>query len=67
VQWTDLAAEWHGHGPSAHPTRANLVIWKGDSGLALHDLASGRDQAVSGDFRDHAPAISPDGSQIAVS
>jgi hypothetical protein len=56
-----------GYGPSAHPTQANLVIYKGDSDLALHDVDAGRDQAVTGDFRDHTPAISPDGSQITVS
>jgi Tol biopolymer transport system component len=67
MQVTDLATERHSYGPSAHPSQANLVIYRGDNGLAVHDLDTGRDRPLTGDSRDHTPVISPDGSRIAVS
>ena len=67
MQLTDLSTERHSYGPTAHPGQANLVIYRGDNGLAWHDLDTNQDRPLTGDFRDHTPVISPDGSQIAVS
>ncbi len=67
MQLTDLATERHSYGPTAHPSQANLVIYRGDNGLAWHDLDTDQDRPLTGDSRDHTPVISPDGSQIAVS
>jgi Tol biopolymer transport system component len=63
----DLPTERHSYGPTGHPNQANLVIYRGNQGLALHDLDTGTDQVITADSRDHTPIISPDGSKIAVS
>lgn len=63
----DVPTERHSYGPTGHPTQANLVAYKGQHGIALHNLETGTDQPVTQDFRDHTPVISPDGSQVAVS
>jgi Tol biopolymer transport system component len=63
----DLGAERHSYGPSAHPTQANLVIYRGDRGLALQNLDTGAEQVITADGRDHSPVLSPDGGKIAVS
>ncbi len=67
VQQADLATERHAYGPSGHPTQPNQFIYRGDNGLALHNLNSQTDQPITSDFRDHTPVISPDGSRIVVS
>jgi hypothetical protein len=67
AQIADMYTERHAYGPSAHPTQANLVIYRGDNGLALHTLDANTEQPLTNDFRDHTPVISPDGSKIAVS
>jgi hypothetical protein len=66
-QLTDLGTERHSYGPSGHPTQPDQVIYKGQVGLALHDLQTGLEQPITRDFRDHTPVISPDGQWIAVS
>ncbi len=67
AQVTDMYTERHAYGPSGHPTQANLVIYRGDNGLAMHTLDANTEQPLTSDFRDHTPMISPDGSKIAVS
>lgn len=66
-QLRDLPTEQHSYGPSAHPQQSGLLIYRGDQGLALHNLEAGFDQVLTRDGRDHSPVISPDGSQIVVS
>ncbi len=66
-QLTDLATEMHSYGPTGHPTEAQQLIYRGDNGVALHNLAAQTDQPITGDARDHTPVVSPDGSKIAVS
>ncbi len=63
-QFTDLLTERHSYGPSGHPSRANEVIYKGNRGLAIHDIDLQTGRPVSDDPRDHTPVISPDGSRI---
>ncbi len=62
-----LYTEKHSYGPTAHPTDANLVAYKGIQGIAINNMETNTDQSVTTDFRDHTPIISPDGSQVAVS
>lgn len=64
---TPLPTERHSYGPTAHPTQPHLVAYKGQRGIALHNLETGLDQPISSDHRDHTPVISPDGSRVAVS
>jgi len=64
---TDLYTERHSYGPTAHPTDANEVIYKTQTGLALQNVATNQNQPVGNDHRDHTPVISPDGSRVAVS
>ncbi len=66
-QLVDLPSERHSYGPTGHPLQPNQVIFRGDRGIALHDLETGVDQPITSDGRDHTPVISPDGSKIAVS
>jgi hypothetical protein len=66
-EMSDLHTERHSYGPTGHPTDANQVIFKSNNGLALVNTAAKQTQAVSDDFRDHTPVISPDGARIAVS
>jgi Tol biopolymer transport system component len=66
-QLIDLATERHSYGPTGHPTQPNQLIYRGDQGVALHNLDTGTDQPITNDGRDHTPVISPDGSKIAVS
>lgn len=66
-QLIDLPTERHSYGPTGHPTQPNQVIFRGDRGIALHDLDAGASQSLTDDGRDHTPVISPDGSKIAVS
>ena len=40
-QLTDLPSERHSYGPTGHPTQANQVVFRGDRGIALHDLETG--------------------------
>jgi TolB protein len=66
-QLVDLPSERHAYGPTGHPSQANQVIYRGDRGLAVHNLDAGTEQVITTDARDHTPVISPDGSKIAVS
>lgn len=66
-EFKDLITERHSYGPTGHPSQPNLVIYRGDRGIALHDAATDSDQVITTDPRDHTPVISPDGSKIAVS
>jgi len=66
-QLTDLLTEMHSYGPTGHPTDAGQLIYRGDNGLALHNLVTQTDQPLTRDARDHTPVISPDGSKIVVS
>jgi Tol biopolymer transport system component len=66
-QLTDLPTEQHSYGPTGHPNQSNQLIYRGDQGVALHNLDTGIDQPITSDGRDHTPVISPDGSSIAVS
>jgi hypothetical protein len=66
-QLSDLITERHSYGPTAHPGQANLLTYKSNTGIALHNLDTHTDQPVSQDHRDHTPVISPDGSRVAVS
>ncbi len=66
-QLIDLPTEPHSYGPTGHPTQPNLVIYRGDRGVALHNLETGFDQVITSDGRDHTPVISPDGTRVAVS
>jgi dipeptidyl aminopeptidase/acylaminoacyl peptidase len=66
-QLIDLPTEQHSYGPTGHPQQANLFIYRGDRGLAMHNLETGTDQVITTDGRDHTPVISPDGNRIAVS
>ncbi len=63
----NLYTERHSYGPTAHPTQANLVAYKGIQGIAINNMETNTDQSVTTDFRDHTPVISPDGSKVAVS
>ncbi len=63
----DLPTDRYSYGPTGHPTAANLLIYKGKNGIALHDLEADKDQPVTQDFRDHTPVISPVGGRVAVS
>jgi hypothetical protein len=63
----DLPTDRYSYGPTGHPTAANLLIYKGKNGIALHDLETDKDQPVTQDFRDHTPVISPVGGRVAVS
>ncbi len=63
----DLPAELHSVGPVAHPVQADLLVYRGNRGLTLHHLDTGQEQVITTDGRDHTPALSPDGSRIAVS
>lgn len=65
-QMEQLITERHAYGPTGHPNDANLIIYKGNHGIALNNRYEGRDYPVSTDFRDHTPVISPDGSKVAV-
>jgi hypothetical protein len=65
-EMNDLYTERHSYGPTAHPSDANQVIYKTQSGVALQNVAANQSQPVSGDHRDHTPVISPDGSRVAV-
>jgi Tol biopolymer transport system component len=65
-QLIDLPTERHSYGPTGHPTQPNQIVFRGDRGVALHNLETGLDQPVTNDGRDHTPVISPDGSKIAV-
>ncbi len=66
-QLADLPTEQHSYGPTGHPNQPNQLVYRGDQGVALHNLDTGIDQPVTSDGRDHTPVISPDGSKIAVS
>ncbi|MEW5956902.1 MAG: hypothetical protein AB1801_04205 [Chloroflexota bacterium] len=66
-QFSDLLTESHSYGPTGHPTQANLFIYRGDRGVALHNRQTATDQPITTDGRDHTPVISPDGSRVAVS
>jgi Tol biopolymer transport system component len=66
-QLFDLPTEQHSYGPTGHPNQPNQLIYRGDQGVALHNLDTGIDQPITSDGRDHTPVISPDGSKIAVS
>lgn len=66
-EFTDLITERHSYGPTGHPAQPNLVIYRGDRGIALHNAETDTDQIITTDPRDHTPVISPDGSKIAVS
>jgi Tol biopolymer transport system component len=66
-QLVDLPSERHSYGPTGHPSQANQIIYRGNRGLALHDLESGTEQVITTDGRDHTPIISPDGTRIVVS
>ena len=66
-QVTALNTERHSYGPTGHPLEANQVIYKSKDGLALNNTATGQDQLVTTDHRDHTPVISPDGRRLAVS
>jgi Tol biopolymer transport system component len=63
----DLPTDQYSYGPTGHPTAANLLVYKGKHGIALHDLEADKDQSVTQDFRDHTPVISPVGARVAVS
>lgn len=63
----DLPTERHSYGPSGHPTQSSQIIFRGNQGVALHNLDAGASQPITADGRDHTPVISPDGSKIAVS
>ncbi len=66
-QLVDLPTERHSYGPSGHPIEPNQIIFRGNQGVALHNLDAGTSQPITVDGRDHTPVISPDGSKIAVS
>jgi Tol biopolymer transport system component len=66
-QLIDLITERHSYGPSGHPSQPHQVIYKGNTGIAIHDAEASADQPITNDHRDHTPVISPDGSKIAVS
>jgi hypothetical protein len=64
---TDLSTDQYSYGPTGHPTSANLLVYKGRAGIALHDLEANKDQSVTQDFRDHTPVVSAVGGRVAVS
>jgi hypothetical protein len=66
-EFLDLGTENYTYGPSGHPADANLLAYKGERGLALHNIVTNLSQPITSDFRDHTPVYSPDGSKIAVS
>lgn len=67
LEMRDLYTERHSYGPTGHPNDANLLIHKGQKGIAVNNATTNTNQAVTTDHRDHTPIISPDGSKIAVS
>jgi hypothetical protein len=67
-QLQDLAAGQYAYSPTGNPAKPNEIIYTfGGSGISLFDPASNNGRPVSGDARDRAPVISPDGSKVAVS
>ncbi|MBN1992703.1 MAG: PD40 domain-containing protein [Anaerolineae bacterium] len=65
-QIAEIFTERHSYGPSGHPTQANQVIHKVNTGITLHNVDTNTAQLVTDDYRDHTPVISPDGSKVAV-
>ncbi|MDM8532846.1 hypothetical protein QUF63_16915, partial [Anaerolineales bacterium HSG25] len=57
----------YSYGPSFHPTDGNKIIFRGDKGLGLYDVAGQSTQAISHEVGDKAGVISPDGQKIALS
>ncbi len=66
-QFNGLMTELHSYGPTGHPTNPNLVLYKSNTGIALHNIATGIDQAITTDAKDHTPVLSPDGTQLVTS
>lgn len=67
-QLQDLSAGQYAYSPTGNPAKPNEVIYTfGGSGIANLDVTGNNVRPVTGDARDRAPAISPDGSRVAVS
>jgi dipeptidyl aminopeptidase/acylaminoacyl peptidase len=67
-QLKDLNAGQYAFSPTGHPAKPNEVIYTfSGSGIANVDATSDNVRPVSNDARDRAPAISSDGSRVAVS
>lgn len=67
-QLRDLGAGQYAYSPTGNPAKPNEVIYTfGGSGIASLDATSNNVRPITGDPRDRAPVISPDGSKVAVS
>lgn len=67
-QLDTLPAGQYAYSPTWHPTDPNRLLYTvGGRGIALYDAASQATGPVTTDGNDRAPAISPDGSRVAVS
>lgn len=66
-EFLDLGTDNYAYGPTWHPTDPSLLTYKGQKGLALHNIQTNLSQPLTNDTRDHTPIISPDGSKLAIS
>lgn len=62
----DVASDIYSYAPAWNPANDWHVVYDGDFGLVNLDLNRQVTWALTDDVGDHTPAISPDGTQIAV-
>jgi Tol biopolymer transport system component len=64
----DVPAGQYSYSPFGHPTQPNLLLYTvGGRGIAMYDDANQTTWPVTTDPNDRAPALSPDGTKVAVS
>ena len=67
-QLETLPAGQYAYSPTGHPTDPNRLFYTvGSRGIAQYDAASQIASPITTDGNDRAPALSPDGSKVAVS
>jgi uncharacterized protein YraI len=63
----DLRGDTYSFSPAWDPNNGQHLVYDGDFGLVNLDLVENKTSALTGDFNDHSPVFSRDGSKIAVS
>jgi hypothetical protein len=63
----DLTGDTYSFSPAWYPLYSGRLVYNGDYGLVNLDLNEHKTWPLTGDFNDHSPVFSPDGSKIAVS